>query len=266
MIGFIGVGNMGGALAECACKSVGAWQIAVSSRTREHAEAVAARLDCRASENAALAAQARLLFLGVKPHQLAGALRPLQEILKRRSDRFALVSMAAGVTTERIALYAGGSYPVIRLMPNTPAQVGAGMVPFCTNAAANAEDVDALKAALASAGRVEPLPEAQMDAISALSGCGPAFVYLMLEALADAGVACGLPRGLAQEAAAQTALGAAQMVLQTGKHPAALKDAVCSPGGSTIAGVLALERGGFRAAAEQAVLAAFEKTKKLGNL
>lgn len=105
-----------------------------------------------------------------------------------------------------------------------------------------------------------------MDAISALSGCGPAFVYLMLEALADAGVACGLPRGLAQEAAAQTALGAAQMVLQTGKHPAALKDAVCSPGGSTIAGVLALERGGFRAAAEQAVLAAFEKTKKLGNL
>ena len=174
--------------------------------------------------------------------------------------------MAAGVTTERIALYAGGSYPVIRLMPNTPAQVGAGMVPFCTNAAANAEDVDALKAALASAGRVEPLPEAQMDAISALSGCGPAFVYLMLEALADAGVACGLPRGLAQEAAAQTALGAAQMVLQTGKHPAALKDAVCSPGGSTIAGVLALERGGFRAAAEQAVLAAFEKTKKLGNL
>ena len=112
----------------------------------------------------------------------------------------------------------------------------------------------------------EPLPEAQMDAISALSGCGPAFVYLMLEALADAGVACGLPRGLAQEAAAQTALGAAQMVLQTGKHPAALKDEVCSPGGSTIAGVLALERGGFRAAAEQAVLAAFEKTKKLGNL
>lgn len=157
---------------------------------------------------------------------------------------------------------AGVDCPVIRIMPNTPAAIGAGVVQYCGQGAAE-EELDSFAALIAPAGLVDPTPEELIDAASAVSGCGPAFAYLFIEALADGGVACGLPRDKAAAYAAQMLAGSARMVLESGKHPGALKDAVCSPGGTTIQGVRALEKGGFRSAAMEAVIAAYEKTVKL---
>ena len=148
------------------------------------------------------------------------------------------------------------------MMPNTPAAIGAGVVQYCGRGV-TVEELDDFAALLSPAGLVDQVPEGLMDAASAVSGCGPAFAYLFLEALADGGVACGLPRDKAVAYAARMVEGAARMVLESGKHPGELKDAVCSPGGTTIQGVRALEERGFRAAAMDAVIAAYEKTLKL---
>lgn len=265
MIGFIGVGNMGGTLARAAIRAVGAENVLVSSRTLEKAQRFAAETGCTAVTNEALAARAEVLFLGVKPQVMRSMLAEIAPVLKARSDRFVLVSMAAGLSVQQIAAFSGCCCPVLRIMPNTPAAVGEGMIPYCANDAATPEDEAALCRILQPAGRLDPLPERLIDAAGALSGCGPAFVYVFLEALADAAVSCGMPRDKAIQYAAQTALGSAKLVLQTGTHPAALKDAVCSPAGSTICGVHALEVGGFRAAAENAVLAAYERSLELGK-
>ena len=181
-----------------------------------------------------------------------------------RQTRFILVTMAAGLTISAIQELSGGAFPVIRIMPNTPAMVGAGMIQYCS------DDVEPEKmaewlTAMAPAGRLDAVPESLIDAASAVSGCGPAWAYQFIEALADGGVAAGLPRAKAQEYAAQMLLGSARMVLETGKHPGELKDAVCSPGGSTIQGVRLLEERAFRGAVTDAVLAAYEKTKDLGK-
>ena len=148
------------------------------------------------------------------------------------------------------------------MMPNTPAAIGAGVVQYCGRGV-TVEELDDFAALIAPAGLVDSVPESLIDAASAVSGCGPAFAYLFMEALADGGVACGLPRDKAVSYAAQMLEGAARMVLENGKHPGALKDAVCSPGGTTIQGVRILEERGFRAAAMDAVIAAYEKTLKL---
>lgn len=265
MIAFIGVGNMGGTLARAAVRSVGPEQVLVTSRTLEKAQRFAASCGCAAATNTEAAERARYLFLGVKPQMMREMLSGIAPVLRARSDRFVLVSMAAGLSMAQIAEFAGGDYPVLRIMPNTPAAVGEGMIPYCANDAVTAEETAEFCRILHCAGRLDPLPERLIDAAGALSGCGPAFVYVFLEALADAAVACGLPRAKATQHAAQTVLGAAKMVLETGEHPAALKDAVCSPAGSTIAGVHALEAGGFRAAAEDAVLSAYRRSLELGN-
>jgi pyrroline-5-carboxylate reductase len=160
---------------------------------------------------------------------------------------------------------AGGTYPVVRIMPNTPASIGEGMILYTAGSGVDADALHVLLHDLSGAGRLSALPEKLMDAGSAVSGCGPAFVDLFIEALADGGVACGLPRAQALELAAQMTLGSAKLVLDSGAHPGVLKDAVCSPGGSTIQGVRTLEDGGFRAACMEAVIAAWEKTKELGK-
>ena len=263
--GFIGVGNMGGTLAKIAIRSCGGQSVFVSSRTMEKARSFADENGCVAMRNGAVAERAELIFLGVKPQKMTELFDEIAPILAARYDRFVLVTMAAGLTCERIAEMAGGDYPVIRIMPNTPALVGQGVIPYCGNDRVTEEDFAELERVLGGAGLVTNLPESLIDAASALSGCGPAFVYILIEALADAAVSCGLPRATALEFAAQTVLGAGKMVLETGQHPAALKDAVCSPAGSTIAGVRALEEGAFRAAAENAVIASFRRTKELGK-
>ena len=191
-------------------------------------------------------------------------LEPLKFIFDERSDRFVLCSMAAGLSIARIQEMAGEDFPVIRIMPNTPASVGEGMIQYCSSNV-TAEEEQEFCRLMAKAGRLDPVPESLMDAASCVSGCGPAWVYQFIEALADGGVACGLPRAKAQEYAAQTLLGSARLVLESGMHPGALKDAVCSPGGSTIQGVRVLEEKGLRGAVMDAVIAAYNKTKEMGK-
>ena len=263
--GFIGTGNMGGALARAAVKNIPPKRIILANRTAAKAEALAAGLGCVAGDNETVAAKSEFIFLGVKPQMMADMLAGIAPVLARRRDRFLLVSMAAGLTMDQIRTMAGGDYPVLRIMPNTPAALGCGMILLAADERITEEDREIFLEGMAAAGRFDELSENLIDAGSAVSGCGPAFAYMFVEALADGGVAAGLPRAKAQEYAAQMLLGSARMVLESGQHPGALKDAVCSPGGSTIMGVKALEDGGFRAAAINAVLEACRRTKELGK-
>lgn len=263
-IGFLGCGNMGGAIARAVCKAVDPANVYLANRTAAKAEALAAELGCKTASNAEIAAHCDLVFLAVKPQMMEALLAPLQFTFNERADHFVLCSMAAGLPIARIQELAGEDYPVIRIMPNTPAAVGEGMIQYCS-ANVTAEEEEAFCSVMAHAGRLDPIPESLIDAASCVSGCGPAWVYQFIEALADGGVACGLPRAKAQEYAAQMVLGSAKMVLESGQHPGALKDAVCSPGGSTIQGVRVLEEKGLRGAVFDAVLAAYDKTKEMGK-
>ena len=261
--GFIGAGNMGGALARAACRRLPGGQVLLANRTAEKAQALARELGCRTADNAAVAENADFIFLGVKPQMMADLLADIGPVLAGRQTRFILVTMAAGLTIARIQELAGGPYPVIRIMPNTPASISEGMILYaCGDGVTKAEEQVFLDA-MAGAGRFSPLAEKLIDAGSAVSGCGPAFVDLFIEALADGGVACGLPRAAALEYAAQMVAGSARLVLESGSHPGALKDAVCSPGGTTIQGVRTLEEAGFRGAVMDAVIAAYEKNQDL---
>lgn len=263
-IGFLGTGQMGGALARAAVKGAQGARVLLANRTPAKAQALADQLGCQATDNQTVAAQCQLIFLGVKPQMMEGLLKSIAPVLAGRKDRFVLASMAAGLTARRIQELAGADYPVIRLMPNTPAEVGAGVIQFCGVDVEPGELKD-FQTLLAPAGLVDQVDEGLIDAACALSGCGPAFCALLAEALADGAVACGLPRDKARRYAAQTMEGTAKLMRQTGQHPGAVKDAVCSPGGSTIQGVRVLEANGFRAAAIDAVIAAFEKTQALGK-
>ena len=262
--GFIGTGNMGGALARAAAKSVAPDKIYFADAFAQKAEDLAKEIGGNAVSAQQLAENCRFIFLGVKPQVMASMLSGIAPVLKNRKQDFVLVSMAAGVCIADIRKMVGGEYPVIRIMPNIPVSVGGGVILFDTTDNVAKEDVEAFRNAMAAAGLVDPLPEKLIDAGSALSGCGPAFVSLFIEALADGAVACGLTRQQAINYACQTLMGTAQMV-KNGMNPGALKDAVCSPGGSTIAGVTALEQGGLRAAAIDAIAAAYKRTVELGK-
>lgn len=262
---FIGTGNMGGALARAAARKLPPEAILLSNRTPEKAAALAEELKCGHAAPHRAAEQGKYIFLGVKPQMMGDLLAEIGPVLARRRDRFLLVTMAAGLTMERIAAMAGGDYPVIRIMPNTPCAVGEGVILCDANERVTEEELTEFMDDMSGAGVVDRLEERLIDAGSAVSGCGPAFVCLLLEALADGGVACGLPRRKALLYAAQMVRGTAALQLATGEHPGAMKDAVCSPGGTTIAGVRTLEERGFRSAAMDAVIAAVEKTKELGK-
>ena len=266
LFGFIGSGNMGGALARAACMTLNPQEVLLTNRTAAKAEALAAELGCRvAADNAQVAREAKYIFLGVKPQMMAGMLEKIAPVLAARTDRFILVSMAAGLRMEKLSAMAGGDYPMIRIMPNTPVAIGEGMVFYTPNDRVTAAEVDEFLSAMAAGGRFDRLEEGLLDAGTSVAGCGGAFCNIFLEALADGGVACGLPRVKAMEYAAQMLVGTAKLYLDSGKHPGVLKDEVCSPGGSTIQGVRALEKGGFRSAVFEAVIAACEKTKALGD-
>lgn len=258
--GFIGCGNMGGAIARSISQVTR--DIAVTDRSGA-AKALARELGISYTDAQDIARNCDRIFLAVKPQMMADALSPIRELLQKR--RPLLITMAAGLTMERIEALAGGDLPVIRIMPNTPVLVGAGMTQYCCNSLVDAETEQDFLSDLRCTGEVDKLEEHLIDAASALSGCGPAYMYLFLEALADGAVACGIPRAKAMTYAAMTMEGAAKLARATGKHPGQLKDAVCSPGGSTIAGVRALEQHGFRGAVMDCVIAAFEKNRKLGE-
>ena len=257
--GFIGCGNMGGALAAALTKNT---KDVILADQYTDVATIAERLGCSHGTNRE-AASAQRVFLAVKPNVVAGVLEGLRPVLEEAKPL--LISMCAGVSISQLEGWAGTSLPIIRIMPNTPAAVGKGMILYCTNALVEDAQLQDFLKDMNQAGIFDRLDEKLIDAGSALSGCGPAFMYLFLEALADGAVACGLPRAKAYTYAAATMAGAAEMVLSTGNHPGALKDAVCSPGGSTIAGVKALEEHGFRGAVMDCVAAAYDKTLALGK-
>ena len=258
--GFIGCGNMGGAIARA--MSGRTKDIAVTDRSGK-AKTLAAELGISYWSAERIAQECDRIFLAVKPHMMAEVLKPLQRILNQKKPL--LITMAAGLEMGKIERFAGDSLPLIRIMPNTPTAVGKGVIPYCTNERVTEEVLADWLSDMAPCGLLDSLEERLMDAVSALSGCGPAYVYLMLEAMADGAVACGIPRAKALDYAAMTLSGAAEMYLSTHRHPGALKDAVCSPGGSTIVGVRTLEEHGFRGAVMDCVQAAFEKNQALGK-
>lgn len=263
MFGFIGVGNMGGAVAAAVCKGAGADKVLLCNRTAQKAEQLAARLGCAVTDNQTAAETCRYLFLGVKPQNMKELLERLRPILQDKKP--VLVSMAAGLTAKQIEEMAGGSIPVMRIMPNTPVAMGCGVIMYCKNHLLTEADEQALVQALSPAGIVDPLEETLMDAGSALCGCSPAFTDLYMEAMADGAVACGIPRAKALKYAAAAVAGAARLALESGEHPGVLKDKVCSPGGSTIQGVRVLENRAFRGAVMEAVITAAGASGDLGK-
>lgn len=263
VFGFIGTGNMGGALAQAVRHNIQGSQILLANRSPEKALALAQELAARTADNQEIAREADYIILGVKPQLMEAVLAEIAPVLALRGSLFFLVTMATGLTIARIQDLAGRAYPVIRIMPNTPVSIGEGMVQYAYSENVTEEALQVFLNAFAWAGRFSSIPEFRMDAGSAVSACGPAFADIFLEAMADGGVACGLSREQAMELAAQMLAGTAKLALQSGQHPAALKDAVCSPGGTTIQGVRKLEESGFRGAVINAVIAAYERTLEL---
>ena len=258
-LSFVGTGNMGGAILRAVCTGFDHAEICISNRSAEKSAALAAELGCRAAKSNTECVQgADFVFLGVKPNMIAAV---LSEIAPALSPDAVLVSMAAGISGNamRAALGDTAGNPIIRILPNTPCAIGKGLVLVAPCGDVPAEKLAALKTLLAPCGLVSDTDEAHADAGMVIGGCTPAYTYMFIEALADGAVRCGLPRADAQAWAAQAVAGAAELLLQSAQHPGALKDAVCSPGGSTIEGVRALEQGGFRASAMDAVCAAFFK-------
>ena len=257
-VGFIGTGNMGAALARAAAKSPLTEQLLLSNRSAEKPRRLAEELGGAVLDNRGVAHKAEVLFLAVKPQMLADVIGEIRPVLDARRDRVVLVSMAAGWSLEKLGA-ALGDRPIVRIMPNIPVSVGAGVTLLCPNGQISAEELQTVEDLLAASGLVSELDEGHLDAAGGVTGCGPAFAAMFVEALADGAVACGLPRREALAFAAQMLKGSAQLLLETGEHPGSLKDRVCSPGGSTIQGVRLLEERAFRAAVTDAVIATYEK-------
>lgn len=263
--GFIGCGNMGGALAAAVSRVVDSSHIYICGKSARRAEALSKSLGCSVLPKEDIARKCDFIFLGVKPQMMAEMLSEISPVLAERTERFVLVSMAGGLSMERILQMAGGSYPLIRIMPNTPVAVGCGIIQYDCTENVNCEELEVFRNCLSEGGMLDRLPEKLIDAGSALAGSGPAFADMFIEALSDGAVACGLPRDKAMAYAAQMLIGSARLLLESGKHPGELKDAVCSPGGSTIAGVRALEQRGFRAACMEAVESTYRRNIEMGK-
>jgi len=264
-LGFLGAGKMATALARgwLSAGLVASDRAVASDPLAEARQAFQEITGMRAlADNRQVVAASDVLVVAVKPQSL-GAL--LTEIRATVGPRHLVVSIVAGATLRQLADGLGNDRRLVRVMPNTPCLVGASASAFAPGEAATAEDVLFVERLLNAVGRAFRLPERLLDAVTGLSGSGPAFVYVMIEALSDGGVRMGLPRDVATVLAAQTVLGAAKMVLETEMHTGVLKDMVASPGGTTIAGLHALERGGLRAALMDAVEAATKRAAELGK-
>ena len=257
VVGFIGTGNMGGALARAAAKSPQCTRLLLANRSAEKAKKLCEELGAELTDNRRAAAEAEVLFLGVKPQGLEDMLSGILDVLAARG-RCLVVSMVAGKPVAELEALLGGQ-PVVRILPNIPVAVGEGVTLLCASGKVTEEEKELVKGLLAPSGMVAELSEDQLDAASGVTGCGPAFAAMFIDALADGAVACGLPRKEAIAFAAQMLAGTARTLLAGGEHPDALRDRVCSPGGSTIQGVRKLEEGAFRAAVTNAVIATFEK-------
>ena len=259
--GFIGCGNMGGAIARalsCSTKD-----IMLADYLPEKAAALAKELGCQYGDNETVVSTCERVFLAVKPQVMADVLAPLQPLFAQKKPL--VITMAAGITREKIQTLLGTSLPIIRIMPNTPVMVNSGMILYCHN---DLVEEALLKDFLADAvpcGQWDKLEEELIDAAGVVSGCGPAYMYMFMNALAKGAAACGVPQDKALAYAAATMIGAAKMVQQTGEDPEVLKNNVCSPGGSTIAGVRALEAAEFDNAVLDCVCAAYKRNQELGK-
>ena len=263
IIGVIGLGNMGSVIATILAKET-TNTLLLANRTAEKAKKLAVTLDATAVSTREVFERADIIFIGVKPHQIQKLLEENNEILEKR-ESIVLISMAAGVTLEQLQSMTDTRHRWIRMMPNTPLEVAEGVISFSLGEKATLQDKEVFIQLLQSAGTVVELPESQIDAATAVAGCGPAFVYVFIEALAEAGVSMGLSREVALQLATQTVKGSASMVGETKEHPAVLKEKVCSPGGSTIAGVISLEQTGFRSSIIEATRRAKQRTEELGQ-
>ena len=264
-IGFLGAGKMGTALAKGFINAglVSAARIIASDPVEAARAAFAKETGAKAAaSNAEVVKFAGIILLAVKPDQVAGV---LGEIRGHFTKNHLLISIAAGVTLAKLEAGLESGARVIRVMPNTPALVGAGASAYALGKSARPEDGALAQKLFSAVGLALPVKEPLLDAVTGLSGSGPAYVFLMIEGLSDGGVAAGLPRDVATKLAAQTVLGSAKMVLETGQHPGALKDMVTSPGGTTIEGLHELEKARVRGSFISAVRAATEKSKKLGH-
>lgn len=273
-ISFIGCGNMGLGMVTAACnnKSLNKQEIFITDTDRQKVEAASKSLGCSiAASNDEAVKNATYIVLCVKPQVLPMVLSQMMPTIKDcidKGEKKVLVSIAAGVTIDTIAGITKLSYdtlPIIRLLPNLPASIGCGLISCSIDNDSAKPYLTELMDILQCAGKLVSIPESQMDAAGVIGGCVPAFAYMFIESMADGAVMAGMSRPQAIEFAAQAVLGAASMVLETGQHPEQLKDAVCSPAGTTIAGVKALEENGFRNASFQAVYQAYEKSCALSK-
>lgn len=263
---FIGAGNMGEALIRGLLKAevTAPDDIVATGRRDERLTELAAKYRVGVTQdNAVAAAGADVILLCVKPQIMD---RTLQEIANAVPSGALLISVAAGVPVHAIETHLRVGSRVCRVMPNTPALVGAGATAIAQGSHASAADMAVVRAIFEAVGLVTEVDESLLDAVTGLSGSGPAYVFMIIEALADAGVKVGLPRYKALALAAQTVLGSAQLLLETGQHPGVLKDQVTSPGGTAIAGLHTLEQGGLRTTLINAVVTATERSRELGIL
>lgn len=264
-VAFIGLGNMGASLAKAVAEEVASTDLLLVNRSPQKVEEFISQYGGTVSHLQQAFEEAEVIFLGVKPYQICPLLEEYQNILGQRSNLL-LVSMAAGLELDKMAgVVKNEGVGLIRIMPNTPVAIGQGVISLARSQAVTDQQVAQVKQLLAGAGALYEIEERLMDPATAVAGCGPAFVYQMIEAMADAGVALGLSREQALQMAAQTFKGAASMVLETGDHPARLRDAVCSPGGSTITGVNRLEQVGLRGDIIAGVEAAYKRTQEMGK-
>jgi pyrroline-5-carboxylate reductase len=264
-IGIIGFGRMGRCLAKGWLESASftAKQLLFTSHTPAGADKVKAEfpIEC-AKSNRDLVERCQTVVLAVKPQNAAEV---LEEIAPRLTADHTLISIVASVSLSQMGAFLKKGVPIARAMPNTPAFVREGITAACLNAAAAEKDWDRVKSVFGPLGRLVRVEEKHMDAVTGLSGCGPAYIYVVLESLTEAGIKVGLPRDLATELASQTVAGAARMLQQTGRHPAALKDEVTTPAGCTIDGLLELEEGKLRVTLIKAVVQATKRARSLAK-
>jgi pyrroline-5-carboxylate reductase len=264
-IALLGTGNMAEALVKGLLRAgtANADEILCAEPRAERREEIAARYGVTTlASNLEATEQADIVVLSVKPQTME---QLLDEIAPAVDHRKVVISIAAGVSIAAIARKLGAGVRIVRTMPNTPALVGAGATALARGAHATDADLEQARALFQAVGTTVIVEEQHLDAVTGLSGSGPAFLFLVIEALADGGVKVGLARPVAMALAAQTVLGSAKLVIETGEHPGRLKDQVTSPGGTAIAGVHALEQGGLRAALIAAVEAATKRSKELGE-
>lgn len=263
--GFIGAGNMGSALASALSEKINAAEIAITDKDAEKASELARSIGAVYADTEEIMTSCKYVFIAIKPQTLPEFFDEVREILEKREDRLVLVTMAAGTSIEKLLSLAGKELPVIRIMPNTPVRVGKGMILYTANDAVEDSEREFFVSSLEKAGTLYPISENSLDSDSIITGCGPAYSFMFIDAMAKAAEALGTPASAARLFAIQTVLGAAELALSSDRSLTELRDAVCSKGGTTIEGVKVLEKNALADTVESAARASYARTLELLN-